>query len=533
MMDRFSRVPFYPVILSLFPVLTLLAQNADDTRLVSASRSILISAAGGLLIYLLLAAVLRSWERAAIIATAAWVGTLSYGHIYRVLDELQPFGFDLARHRYLIMLFMACMIFITWWAWRRWQDPERWTGALNLAAIAMITVPLVQIGYAQVQDLSDRQREAALQEGSSGLDSQAQFLQGEGNSGLPDIYYIILDGYGRDDMLQTYFGFDNQPFLEQLKAEGFYVAECSQSNYSSTALSLTSSLNMTYLDELPIELDQAEFKTMGPFARQNKVRQILESLGYDTVSFESEYFISEWRDADHFLSYFDSVPLSGSGLNAFETIFFNASLGRVIFDLQMAVPEGVRAWFDYPTNAHRQRILFTLDQLEKMSSRPSPKFVMAHVVAPHEPFVIGPEGEFISARETFTFDEDVSPTNRDDYLEGYTDQVKYLNSRILQIVRKIIAESDPAPVIILQADHGTSAVVTSEEGRMSILNAYFLPGGAEARLYPSISPVNSFRVVMDEYFQADYALLADIARFSNYGDPFGFKVIPNSRDICQ
>ena len=64
----------------------------------------------------------------------------------------------------------------------------------------------------------------------------------------PDIYYIILDGYGRADMLQIIHGFDNSMFMESLEQRGFVVASESQSNYARTLLSLSSSLNMQYLD---------------------------------------------------------------------------------------------------------------------------------------------------------------------------------------------------------------------------------------------------------------------------------------------
>ena len=46
--------------------------------------------------------------------------------------------------------------------------------------------------------------------------------------------------------------------------------------------------------------------------------------------------------------------------------------------------------------------------------------------------------------------------------------------------------------------------------RSAILTAAYLPGGSQdSRLYPSISPVNTFRVVFNRYFGARYPLLPD------------------------
>jgi hypothetical protein len=39
--------------------------------------------------------------------------------------------------------------------------------------------------------------------------------------------------------------------------------------------------------------------------------------------------------------------------------------------------------------------------------------------------------------------------------------------------------------------------------------AYYLPGSGKSKLYPSMTPVNSFRLIFDEYFGANYPLLQD------------------------
>ena len=45
--------------------------------------------------------------------------------------------------------------------------------------------------------------------------------------------------------------------------------------------------------------------------------------------------------------------------------------------------------------------------------------------------------------------------------------------------------------------------------RFGILNAYYLPNGGNDLLYESISPVNSFRVIFNSYFGANYEILED------------------------
>jgi hypothetical protein len=47
----------------------------------------------------------------------------------------------------------------------------------------------------------------------------------------PDIYYIIVDGYARADVLREYYEFDNSEFLNGLEKRGFTVNDSSRANY--------------------------------------------------------------------------------------------------------------------------------------------------------------------------------------------------------------------------------------------------------------------------------------------------------------
>jgi hypothetical protein len=58
---------------------------------------------------------------------------------------------------------------------------------------------------------------------------------------------------------------------------------------------------------------------------------------------------------------------------------------------------------------------------------------------------------------------------------------------------------------LLFSDHGTNP------HRNANLAAYFLPKKGTARLYPSITSVNSFRLVFNLYFGGHYELLPDVS----------------------
>ncbi len=64
---------------------------------------------------------------------------------------------------------------------------------------------------------------------------------------------------------------------------------------------------------------------------------------------------------------------------------------------------------------------------------------------------------------------------------------------------------------------------------MSILNAYYLPDGGEQLLYDSISPVNTFRLILRHYFNEDIELIDDIALFSTYDNPYKYNTVETSK----
>ena len=102
-------------------------------------------------------------------------------------------------------------------------------------------------------------------------------------------------------------------------------------------------------------------------------------------------------------------------------------------------------------------------------------------------------------------------------------------------------QSEQPPIILIQGDHGSrtylawnSAENTCMHERMAILNAYYLPGIETDQLYPGISPVNSFRVVLNSYFQSDLPLLDDEHYFALWDRPYGLiDVSDRLEENCQ
>jgi hypothetical protein len=145
-----------------------------------------------------------------------------------------------------------------------------------------------------------------------------------------------------------------------------------------------------------------------------------------------------------------------------------------------------------------------------------PKFIYAHIISPHPPFVFDTNGDF-----------EIWP---EDDPQGYATQVAFISKQIEATVKGIIEHAAVPPVIILQGDHGING--TDPQRRMKIFNAYYLPGEGKQWLYPSISPVNTFRVVLNSYFGGSLELLPDQSFYSTYKAPYQYQEIIDQRIDC-
>ena len=493
-----QRFPLHPFLFAIYPVLALLAFNISDVDFSSGLRPLVLSALVAGLLILIFYLFYRDWRRTALISTILLILFFSYGHVYLLLKGVNV---NLFRHRTLVPLWFGLAALMIWWASRKSLNITSATYTLNIVGLFLLILPLIQLTSFFVQS---RTSQTSAEKNKSALN-----LKVSGQP--PDIYYIILDGYGRSDILKSQFGYDNSDFLNALRNLGFFVADCAQSNYAQTQLSLASSLNSNYIDSLSDRFVSGSDDRTGLDAliHHGLVRQSLEKAGYKTVAFATGFLATELSDADYFLG-----PQRSLGeLNEFESLLMETTFVRLIQDSNRF---GMQ---NSGSELYRQRTLFALDKLDKLSYIKGPKFVFVHLVIPHPPYVFGPTGGPVEPADVGTTKTQVGASH-------YRDQAVYISNRMMEIVPKIIANSTTPPIIVIQGDHGPT-VPSSPQARMRNLNVYYLPG-ANAPIYSTITPVNTFRIIFNAYFGQNLELLEDVSLYSDYTDPFNFKVIPNS-----
>jgi hypothetical protein len=486
---------FYPLLLGIYAAVGLVGVNISQMVFSAGVRSILVTILFSFAAYMAFCWRIKDEYKAALLCAWFMLFFFAYGHVFGAVDGIKIYGMVVGRHRFIFPLWLAVFGIGGWWIYKRAMELESLSRVLNMVSIILLVIPVVQIGVFEWH-----MHRSVTATGRAAATIITQAVPSLPKDQLPDVYYIILDGYPRQDMLQRYHHFDNNEFIKELDAIGFYVPFCSQSNYANTNLSLASSLNMNYLEGLNQNIHAINLIDS---IKQSKTRQFLKGLGYNIVSFDSGIMFTEFWDADYYInknrpvvrSFFDFTQLS-----EFEVLFVRTTVLRLVEESKTAWLDAI---FQNPRRDAYERIIFEFDQLENAPSLPGPKFVFVHILAPHSPpYTINADGAFVVPRSVDS---------------ALGNELQFVNKRTLEVVSAIIAKSKKPPIIIIQGDHGLDA-----EARMANLIAYYFPNGGAKVLYPTITPVNSFRLVFDTYFGQKFPLLPDVSYYSTYVDMFAF-----------
>lgn len=492
----------HPFLFALYPILELRNHNITYVDADALFRPVVLSVLLTGLLWIVFRLLFGDWQKSGIITTLVVIAFFTYGQVFIEIES--AFGIVI-RHRYLTLLYAGLLLLfgiLILWKVRR-------PGALiNFLTVTGGVLILFSMARMLQHDLSVYQ--AARR--SSSLQSSLIQTVSETEAALkPDIYLILLDAHTSVRTMKEEFNYDASGFQEQLENLGFYMAECAQSNYPITNLSITSTFYANYHQE----------PTLYP-VYSSLVMETLRSEGYQVITFENRsnghFDIGEDLRLSRNQRLLSGVGLTG-GLSEFEVMLWKTTFARIGYDMPQLIPafnvESLHEWEYYE---HYQQTYFMLDELRRLPDRQGPKFVFAHFLVPHPPFIFAPDGEFAWSE---------SPA------AGYVSNAEFIDSQIVSVVAEIIRKSKTPPVIIIMGDHGATGVPRREtpQRRMSILNAYYVNAQAKQDLYKTITPVNSFRVVFNNYFGTDYPLLEDRSYHSSNMKRFTEEfLVPNQ---CQ
>ncbi len=249
--------------------------------------------------------------------------------------------------------------------------------------------------------------------------------------------------------------------------------------------------------------------------KDNLVTDLLRSVGYKYIHFASWLEPTQYNEYADMNIRCDQKKFAGLNiLSEFNKVLIQTTLLRV-FEKQFLFA------------GYREYVLQAFDELAEMPEIQGPKFVFAHIICTHWPYVFGADGEPIEA-------VDRRHESALKQKEKYLNQLQFINKKVEVLVDEILSKSETPPIIIFQADHGWRLACwqiecsrkETLEDKFGILNAYYLPQGGDDLLYQSISPVNTFRVVFNFYFGASFELLSDEHYRSGRQNPYRFVNVP-------
>ena len=500
--ELFRSIPVHAFFLAAYPIVNLLAFNIDQIYPRDALMPLIISFSITAMVLCGLRILTKNWQLAGLLTSLLVVWFFLYGRIYVPLKTVSVLGLLIGRHRYMLVVWSGIIIVAALLLIKRSRGIHDLTMALNIFSTILIILPTIQISAFLLRNLTPPR--------TTEVSSITPLISWTEDSIPPDIYYIVLDGYVRTDVLQQVYGHDNSKFLGDLQQLGFYVAECARSNYDRTSHSLTSTFNMEYVQALKSDIAPDEDPAwLLPYLKHNVVRQQLEGLGYKTIVFKHPWERFVWDDAD--IVYKSS---SAALLSPFEYLLLRTTVARVYLDALEAKTSKLSDFTNYEDTR------YALKQLPKIPEIPGPKFVFAHLIIPHSPFVFGPNGEKID----IPYNADAGTLYKEeDGHRGYVAAVTYINKIMLEIIPKLIRDSETPPIIVLAGDHGTSWGGNLNE--VKILATFFTPG-SESLFYKTITPVNIFRIVFDAYFNGSFGLITDTSYLFTEPRRFDFQEFP-------
>ena len=482
-----ARLPVAGSVVAFVVAVTLWVPNMNRVPYEDALPTILVVLMLSLLVLAGLRPLAGSWVRAGLMAGIAAIYLL-------YLPAFMP-SVSAWLHAVLLAAAAAVAVLV---ARRIPSEPARLLPLNRKLNLLLVPVGIAAAVFALVQQVQ-------LERGRPSVGSVFAGFDGRADASSPDVWHLILDRYASSATLAERYRFDNRPFLAQLRRRGFAVSD-SYSNYQRTAHSVASTLNGAYLDSLGRRMADRQFDWV-PIYRSmtsNEALRFFEGNGYRTV------FAGSWWN-----------PTRRSAI-ADENLNYRAlsELGRLMLD-QSAVGFVLR-WLRLPYGDSRaeqcRRAAFKFAELRALAASDGHKYVFAHFLVPHPPFVLNPDGSCRSLAEAS------AASRRDNYVA----QVQYANGEMLRLIDSILAGPRPAAIVI-HSDEGPwpephvgderfpgRDPVTVDwarlsqpqlEEKMGIMIA-IRPADSRA-LVPPASPVNVYPSLLRTYFGGRSPLLPD------------------------
>lgn len=484
----------HPWLFAAFPVLFLFRQNINELRVPEFVIPLLLVLGSSGVLLIVCNILLRDMRRAGLVTSLTVFLFFSYGHVWVKFGGQQIGSVYLDKDIYLLVPWIGFSVALVLLAKSVRRYLKEITTILNAVAIVLVAGPAYSIATrGTASDVRGRDCPPALTSTSASLMAHGR---------APDIYYINIDRYAPQSTLTRRFRFDNRAFLDFLTSKGFYLPANSYANYPRTIHSHAASLNANFLDCVARTVGTSS-QSMRPLiaaVQDHAVGRFLKGIGYTYLHMGSWAEVTAKNHlADRNFIY--------EGSRGFSTLVYETSIARP-FGEMLGLSDDSR-------ESMAKRALYQFRQLIATRKVPGPKFVFAHILLPHDPYLFDKNGKFLTKEEEYGRTLTVN----------YTEQLQFTNTQMRKVIDALTSGPvETHPVIVLQPDEGPHPARFDEEGAdfvwetasrdeladtLHLFNALYLPGEGTGGFPATTTPINTFRRIFNLYLGANLPLLPD------------------------
>jgi hypothetical protein len=451
----------------------------------------------------------RSVNRSLLLTTFLSLPLLFFGNFRDFLtDDLNA---DIVgRYSILLPLVFLILLFGSWKILRK-KDFANVNYFLNLLLVVFIIIDLVSILVNGTEKLT--RKNTLTKNDEVNLEKLPPPVS------RPDVYYLVFDSYPGTGYLNQYMRFDNSAFNDSLTKKGFRVLADPKSNYNRTAFSISSTLNLDYLEGIrsfqPIsskDYNNAQLTIHGSLVPG--IFQKYNYRFYNLSVFDFENSRSIRKETFLVLPEQDILLYNTLFHRLKKDVFWNLLTGKHAVPWVQKMFARNHTKFLAGEISKRNYNNTIVDSLSKLDGfrDDQPKFIYAHVYLPHPPFFYDENGVERNINDVVT-DKAIGDSAL------FLPYLKYTNKVINRIVSSILARGKSNTVIIIQSDHGFRDFDGGPSHPASYFknySAFYFPDQNYAALYDSMSNVNTFRIVFNKYFQLEMPMKKDTVVFLKY-----------------
>lgn len=522
-MREYKNIPVHPIVMAILPLLLILQQNMLEIGPWQIWRSVLFSTLFVTVLWATSFSVLRDLHSAALISSLGIalfyaMGRFHSGNVHGLLREFVADSGLIGNPTLVSGATLGLFVVGSFALLRLRRYQLGITIFLNIVGVSLLTGTMFIIGS---REWTLRQ---PLAVSSKEVDMAAETTRARNN---PDILIILLDGYGRSDVLSDLYQFDNTPFLQELEQMGFHTIPDARSNYMQTSLSVAASLNFNYLQNLLRGAEPSEYSRsqLLRLIHHSQFKSTLREADYVDFSVASGYRPTDLRFSTKYLH-----P-DVAATNLFERLMIeNSGLG-----LAANLPSAPDSLAHPGYQLHRDQVELAFEVITDPPTAKSNQasWTFLHLISPHPPFVYDESGDSIDPGYPYVLlDGSAYPGAMDTYRRQYIQQLKYINNRLLLSLESLVRQRGDEILIVVHADHGPGSELvweslkrTNVRERFGILLSYRMPGGEGTISSPIRSPVNAYRGVLNELFDTDLSPLEERSYFSTWDRPFDFQSV--------